>query len=211
MSMLCLDHIRKFTDRPYQLIIIDPVPKDPIRDDYKTLQLTAPDTIYLKLDKDPGYTAGMNLGASKATGDVLVFIQNDVFIHEGWLKGLLWYTESGFWDCVFPDQVPRSREYILETYKRLPGDLESRKGGRDAGLVMITKKAFEKIGGWNEDLGILCDRDFYDRMAKHDIRWTDTNKVLITHIMAATNRQRLDDDPEEYNQRMKHDADILNT
>ena len=210
MSMLCLDHIRKFTDPPYQLIVIDPVSKEPIRDDYKTLLLdNPPESIWLKPDPDPGYTGGMNLGASKANGDVLVFIQNDVFVREGWLSDLLWYIENGF-ECVFPDQVPRDRQYVLDSYKRDYGDPESKKGGRDAGLLMITKKAFERTGGWNEELGLLCDKDFYDRMNKAGVSWTDTNKVFISHIMAGTNRQLLDDNPEEYDKRMKKDADKLN-
>lgn len=212
MSMLCLDHIRKFTDPPYQLIVVDPIPKEPIRDDYGTLKLdNPPDSIHLKLDKDPGYTAGMNLGAKQTTGDVLVFIQNDVFVHEGWLPGLLQYIEQyNYVECVFPDQVPRDRQYVLDSYKRDPFDPESMEGGRDAGLLMITKAAFERTGGWNEKLGLLCDRDFYDRMNAAGVSWTDTNKTLITHVMAGTNRALLDENPEEYNKRMKHDADILN-
>lgn len=211
MSLLCLDHIRKFTDPPYQLIVIDPIPKEPIRDDYGTLKLdNPPESIYLKLDKDPGYTAGMNLGASQATGDILVFIQNDVFVHEGWLPGLSQYIEQDFVEAVFPDQVPRDRQYVLDSYKRDTFDPEAMKGGRDAGLLMITKKAFERTGGWNEKLGLLCDKDFYDRMRKAGVAWTDTNKVFISHIMAATNRQLDDDNPKEYDKRMKKDAKILN-
>lgn len=206
MSMLCLDHIRKFTDPPYQLIVIDPIPKEPIRDDYKTLGLDAPDTLHEVFEYDPGYTGGMNFGASRATGDILVFIQNDVFVREGWLPDLLYYINQGF-DAVFPDQVPRDREYVKSSYKRGFDDPETKKGGRDAGLIMITKKKFEKMGRWNEDLGILAEADFYKRLGTN---WTDTNKVFITHIMAATNRSLLDEDPKEYDKRMKHDADLLN-
>lgn len=210
-SMLCLDHIRKFTDPPYQLIVIDPCPKLPIRDDYKTLRLeNDPDTIWLKPKKDPGYTKGMNMGAKRAKGDVLVFIQNDVFVHEGWLPNMLWYIEHGVAECVFPDQVPRDRQYVLESYKRKHDDSEAMKGGRDAGLLMITKDAFGRTGGWNEKLTILAEKDFYERMAKVNVRWTDTSKVFISHIMAGSNRQLLEDNPKEYNRRMKKDARSLN-
>lgn len=210
MSMLCLDHIRKFTDPPYQLIVVDPIPKEPIRDDYGTLKLdNPPDSIWLKLKKDPGYTKGMNLGASRADGEVLVFIQNDVFVHEGWLPDLLWYIENGF-DVVFPDQVPRDRQYVLDSYKRPHGHPDAMKGGRDAGLMMVRKSIFEKAGGWNEKLGLLCDTDMYKRLDKAGAQWTDTNKVFISHIMAATNRNLLDSDPKEYDRKMRKDAKILN-
>lgn len=210
MSMLCLDHIRKFTDHPYQLIVVDPTPKESIRDDYGTLQLdNPPDSLHLILDKDPGYTGGMNLGASRADGKVLVFIQNDVFVRENWLPDLLWYIKNGY-DVVWPDQVPRDREYVKNTYKRSYIDEDSRKGGRDAGLMMIAKNAFKAIGGWDNDLGLLAERDIMERIGKFGLKWTETNKVLITHIMAATNRQLLDDDPAEYNKRMEKDANKLN-
>lgn len=209
MSMLCLDHIRKFTDPPYELIIIDPIPKHPIRDDYKTLDLEGEDTKWLKLDYDPGYTKGMNLGVRNSTGDVLVFIQNDVFVHEGWLDGLLWYIQNG-WEAVWPDQVPRDRKYVKETYGRTMGDSKSLMGGRDAGLLMITRQAFNRTGGWNEEVGLLAERDFFHKMSKAGVNATDTNKVLITHIMAATNLDLLDNDPDEYNRRMTADGDKLN-
>lgn len=209
MSMLCLDHIRKFTDFPYQLIVMDPDPKFPIRDDYKTLQLDKEhDALWLRPKPDPGYTKCMNMGAKEATGDVLVFMQNDVFVHENWLEGMLWYIRKG-WEAVFPDQVPRDREYIRATYGRHYDDPESLKGGRDAGLLMITAEAFKRTGGWNEDLGLLCEKDFYDRMNTAHVFWTDTNKVLITHIMAATNLHQLDTDPDAYNKRMDHDAKLM--
>lgn len=210
MSMLCLDHIRKFTDRPYELIVIDPMAKEPIRDDYHTLELDALDTHHVQMDHDPGYTGGMNWGASLATGDILVFIQNDVFVREGWLPDMLRYIDQGY-EVVWPDQVPRSREYVVNSYKRSFDHADSRVGGRDAGLMMITRRAFDEIGGWNENLGLLAERDIMERIGSYNIKWTETNKVYITHIMAATNRTLLENDPEEYNKRMTHDADILNT
>ena len=207
MTMQCLANITKFTNpEEYELILIDPDPKYPVRDDYKVLKIDK----WLKLKPDPGYTAGMNLGVKESEGDYLVFIQNDVFVHEGWLPSLRQYLETGDCDVVFPDQVPRNRQYVLETYKRNPFDPESMKGGRDAGLLMITRRGFLLTEGWNEKLGFLCDKDFYDRMHKADLRWTDTNKIIITHIMAATNLQLMEEKPKEYDRRMARDAKLLN-
>ena len=84
------------------------------------------------------------------------------------------------------------------------------KGGRDAGLIMMTREAFNKTGGWDEDLTLLAERDFYDRMGNAGLNWIDTNKVQITHIMAATNLNRLDEKPDEYNKMMTKDAEKLN-
>lgn len=202
MSMACIANITKFTDpEDYELIVMNPISKFPIRDDYNVLKVDK----YFNLPNDPGYTACMNLGAQSAKGEYLVFIQNDVFVHEGWLPSLRQYIEQGY-DAVFPDQVPRSREYVKATYDRHPFDPESMKGGRDAGLMMITKKHFEEIGRWDENLSLLAEQDLYKRLGK----WTDTNKVIITHIMAGTNLQLLDNDPESYNHKMEEDAKRTN-
>ena len=210
ISMLCLDHIRKYTDPPYQLIVVDPMPVLPIRDDYKTLRLeNDPDTIWIKPDHDPGYTGSMNLGATHATGDILVFLQNDVFVPEGWLEKMKWYIENMLADCVIPDQCPRDREFVKNSY--LMDNLTAMKyGSRDAGCLMITREAFAKTGGWNEKLSLLAEKDFYDRMGKAGVRQIDTCKVMISHIMAATNRQLLEEDYAEYNRRMEEDAKKLN-
>lgn len=211
ISMLCIDHIRKFTPEPYELIVIDPAPKLAIRDDYKTLRLeNDSDTTWVRPIEDPGYTRGMNIGAEIAKGEVLVFIQNDVFVREGWLEDMLWYIDNLDYECVFPDQVPRDRAYVLKMASLKHDDPEAMKGGRDAGCMMITKAAFERAGKWNENLGLLAEKDFYQRLSEAAVRWTDTSKVFITHIMAGTNRQLLEDDPVEYGKRMDTDSEKLN-
>lgn len=204
MTMLAIDCITKYTEPwDYELILMSDSECAPVRDDYHTLKIDK----YIKT-KGESYTQAMNHGAREASGDVLVFIQNDVFVHEGWLEDLLYYIEVMDFECVFPDQAPRTREYIKETYKLEMED--ARKGSRDAGLMMITREAFERVGGWNEELTLLCERDFYERMLKVSVRWTDTCKVQIAHIMAATNLHRLDTNPKEYEEMMTHDANILN-
>lgn len=205
MTMLALDCISKYTEPwDYELILMSDSEKFPVRNDYNTLKIDK----YIKTEGE-SYTQAMNHGATNAQGDVLVFIQNDVFVQEGWLEDLLYYIETGY-ECVFPDQAPRSREYIKETYKRDMDDPESLMGSRDAGLMMITREAYERTGKWNEELTLLCERDFYERMEKAHIKWTDTNKVQINHIMAATNLHILDTNPADYDAKMKNDADILN-
>jgi hypothetical protein len=124
------------------------------------------------------------------------------------------YLESGSFDFVFPDQVPRSREFVLETYKEDPfsarilgGDLV---GARDAGCIMMTREIFDKVGGWGDGLSILAERDLYERLGTIGARQAQTTKVYIAHIMGATNWLQHEKDRKDYDKRMDKDAKRLN-
>jgi GT2 family glycosyltransferase len=211
MTMTAVDMISKFTNEDeYELIIVNPEPSEAIRDDYHVLHP------YLELQPspDPDYGSCMNLGAKEAKGDYLVFIQNDVFVQEGWLPGLRQYFEADLCDYCFPDQIPRPRQYVLETYKLDPFDEKilagPYTGARDAGLIMMTKEIFNATGGWGEGFSILAERDMYEKLQNLGARQVQTTKVYIAHIMGATNWIQYHEDRENYDKRAKDDADILN-
>lgn len=205
MTMAAIANVTRYTDtKDYELILMSDSEKHVVRDDYKVLKIDK----YIRTE-GMSYTKSMNEGAKLAKGEALVFLQNDVFVWEGWLPKLRWYLEQGVADCVIPDQCPRDREFVKDSYKLDP--MEATKwGSRDAGLLMISKEAFKRTGGWNENLTLLCERDFYERMRTAKVHQIDTCSVIISHIMAATNLDRLHKKPEEYDAMMRHDANILN-
>lgn len=205
MTMATIANVTRYTNpEEYELILMSDSEKFPVRDDYKVLKIDK----YIKTE-GVGYTASMNQGAKMAKGKYLVFLQNDVFVWENWLPDLRDYLEMELADCVIPDQVPRDREFVLQSYEM--DRLQAMKyGSRDAGLLMITKSAFEKTGGWDENLSLLCEKDFYKRMAKAGVTQIDTCRVMISHIMAATNLDRLHNKPQEYDDMMRKDAKQLN-
>ena len=204
LTMACIANITRYTDpQEYELILVSGEEKFPVHDDYHVLKIDQ----YIKTDL--GYTASMNLGAKKSSGEILVFIQNDVFVWEGWLWSMRNYIEEKVSDCVIPDQVPIPRAFVEEA-RQMTYQEAMKYGSRDAGCLMITREAFNKMGGWNENLSLLAEKDFYERMGRFGIRQVDTCKVMITHIMAATNLYRLHENPEEYDNKMRHDAEILN-
>lgn len=205
MTMSCIANITRYTNPDeYELIVMSGDEKFPIRDDYKCLKIDQ----YIKTDL--GYTASMNEGAKLSTGEILVFLQNDVYVYEGWLQNLRYYIEKNLADCVIPDQMERPRHFVQSSYL-MTMEEGMQYGSRDAGLLMITKEAFEKTGGWDAELSLLAERDFYERMGKAGVRQIDTCKVMITHIRAGSNLTLLHENPEEYNRRMDKDAKKLNT
>lgn len=199
MTMACLAAIRKFTDEPYEIIVVDNGSDHIIRDDYGVLQPYEQIDIPLTTVYE-----SYNIGAKHATTDTFFFIQNDVFVHERTLNKLNGYL--GEWDVVFPQQVPMSRPDVKQIYKRREGNL-THVGQRDAGLLGITRQAFEKSGGWDGCFrNLLGEAAFYTRIDRADLSWTDRTDAFITHIMAASN---LDKEDGLYNEEMAFDAELL--
>jgi GT2 family glycosyltransferase len=198
MDMACVAAIRKFTDPPYEIIIIDNDQSHRFRDDYGVL---APYTLVENKENKNVY-ASYNQGAKLAKGDVLMFIQNDVYVHERTINKLAVYLKD--YDVAFPQQIELSREQVKHIYDTPDGE-QTDFGMRDAGLLAITREAFDKVGGWDERFhNLLGEAAFYKKI--NGLRWTDRTNAIITHIMAGTN---LSKSPEVYNKEMEHDSLIL--
>lgn len=199
-TMACLAAVRKFTDEPYEIIVIDNEATMPIRDEYKVL---AP---YDYVDYTPKLNVyeAYNRGAERATTDFFFFIQSDVFVHERTLNKLMAYFDN--YEMVFPQQIPISRNDVKEIYGRGDGALVEI-GQRDAGLLGITREAFERTGRWDERFhNLLGEAAFYSRCDDAGVSWVDRTNAFITHIMAGNNLRK---DKGLYNEEMAHDAELL--
>ena len=202
ITMAALANITKYTDpEDYELILIEDIPKFDVRDDYKVLKIDK----HIILDEYTNYTVKMNMAAKEATGEYLCFIQNDVFVWEGWLKSFLYYFDNKLSECMIPDQFPRTREYIKKA------DAMTYEEGLDMGqkedcMYFMTRDVFDRIGGWNENLKALIQRDFYQRCEDAEVTVSSTNKVQVTHITLATHYQ----DMKAFDKKIHHDNEILN-
>lgn len=200
MTQQCIACIRKYTDPDYELIIVD---NEPTIDFYHEYDIYKPYE-YIKVDPKLNVYESYNLGAKHAKGDILMFIQNDVFVHERTINKLAAYLDK--WDMAFPQQFPITREDML-LIRQTPDGVDTEIGWRDAGLVAITREAFDRVGGWDERYqNLLGEAGFYSKCDEAGVSWTDRTNAVITHIMAANN---LSKDKELYNKEMEHDAKIL--
>lgn len=198
MDMACIADIRRFTDAEVEIIIVDNDQTHRFRDDYGVL---AP---YQLLEFKGNVYESYNYGAKHATGDKLMFIQNDVFVHERAIDKLAVYLDD--WDVCYPQQLELSRDQIKQIYDTPDGE-QVGFGWRDAGLLAITREAFDKSGGWDERFhNLLGERAYYHRIDAAGLSWTDQTNAIVTHIKAGTNLSKPD---EIYNQEMAHDAEII--
>lgn len=202
MTMAALANIRKYTsDEDYELILIEDIPKFNIRDDYGVLHIDN----HIILDEYTNYTTKMNMAAKVAKGDYLCFIQNDVFVWEGWLDSFHYYFDNKMSECMMPDQLPRTRQYMLDAYA-MTLDEGIGNGHPEDCLYFMTRDAFARIGGWNEDIRVLVHKDFMLRCSNAGVTIDSTNKIQVTHITLATHYQDMD----LMNKGLTHDSLIQN-
>lgn len=200
MLMASMAAVRKFTDGDYEMIVVDNAPVHRIRDDYGVL---APFTLIENQDNKTVYES-YNQGAAVATGEYLVFIQQDVFCNERTINKLVKYLEE--FDVAFPQQIELTRETVKKIYDT-PDGTPTDAGWRDAGVLAITRQAFDKTGGWpGEFHNLLGEAAYYDKIHRLKLSWTAQTNAIITHIMAGNNLLK---DDGQYNQEMAHDAKLL--
>lgn len=201
MDMACVADIVRFTDCDYEIIIIDNDQTHRFRDDYKVFEGRYR---LIENKENRNVYASYNQGAAEAKGDKLMFVQNDVYVHEHCIDKLAVYLDE--WDVVFPQQIELSRQQVEQIYATPDGELAPF-GWRDAGLLAITREAFDKSGGWDDRFSnLLGEAAYYAKLDLSGLRWTDRTNAIVTHIKAANN---LSKDTELYNQQMAHDAKLL--
>lgn len=198
ITSTALGNIQMFTDREdYEMILVENEPLGALNRKYQLFFLDH----HIVLDEDIGVSASRNMGAKAASSDIgyYCFIDNDVFVWEGWLPKLRFYLESGNWDAVCPHQCQTTREFVKRSYE------EEEPGNDDAGLLLMTKEAFERTGGWDERFfSVYHDAGFRKRMGAVGIRKYCTNQVIISHLNGATTFNLKD-----FRKKLKKEGDAL--
>ena len=198
ITSAALHNIEKYTDKEdYELILVDNEIDDRSLDTrYHRWDLDH----YIFNEKDMGYSASNNQGAKIAVGKYLCFIHNDVFVWEGWLRGLRNLVENGISDIAWPHQGPTPREYVKKSYNE---DLQA---NDDAGIIFMRKSDFEKVGGYDERFrGALNDKAFRDKCSSYGLSFRSTSRTIITHIGAAMHLA----DPDRFFKQVDEETKIL--
>ena len=180
ITALCLNCIEMYTDHEdYELILVD---NEPFAD------LNMRNT-YCKIDKhiinekDPGFSAAINQGvrASDPNNKYLCFIHPDVFVQEGWLKGLMEDLNKNNASAVWPMQRPMNRDRVKAVYEGTGG------GADDAGLNFLTRDIYNKMGGLNEVFQtIYHDAALRTMVVDAGGQTYMSRRVIINHIGAGT-------------------------
>ncbi|AOZ92250.1 glycosyltransferase family 2 protein [Paenibacillus crassostreae] len=165
ITQMCLSSIRCYTDEPYELIVVDNGSTDAT-------------VSYLKSQADVksifnninlGFAKGCNQGIEVATGDTILFLNNDTIVTPNWLTAMLrvLYGDDDIGAVGPVTNYASGQQKIAVGYDDLTGlnAFAHEHGTRHAGYsfdvrriigfcMLFKRKIIEEVGGFDERYGL---------------------------------------------------------
>ena len=165
----CLLALKRQTYKPIEIVVSDACSTDAT---LKIAQRHADRVVVKKTN----IAEGKNFGASKARGQILVFLDADTLLPKNWVERAVKNLDSkGFTTGVIK---PRSRRlvakfvcwwwgYALPWFFLL---LRSPMFG-GASTFCVKREVFEEVGGFDSSLAVFEDADLVRKIGAEKIRW----------------------------------------
>ncbi len=169
---LLLESIKKqdFTD--YEIIIADANSKDKTRKIAKTYKC--------RIVAGGSVAIGRNKGAKVAQGDLLLFIDADMFFpFSGFLTELIkkfrkrklkiaTFASCPVTDCFISDSVPKSKKIDKDCYRvyNFWVKISQKILPHASGIILVEKEIHQKVIGFDEEIKIGEDHDYARRAIK---------------------------------------------
>ena len=126
---------------------------------------------YTRNDSNLKLPRSLNKGFSLAKGAFLTWTSDDNFFSDDAIEKMVDTLLTGNCDLVYADYFLFAdidqRGSALETYhEHLPGKLQLEKGNHIGACFLYTRKAYETVGEYDQDLFLVEDYDYFMRIAK---------------------------------------------
>ncbi|WMT40203.1 glycosyltransferase family 2 protein [Paenibacillus sp. D2_2] len=214
----CVEAIRRFTEVPYEIIIMDNGSTDGTAEYGLREEL-----IVISLPDNVGFPAACNRGLSIASGHQLLLLNNDVIVSPRWLSNMLTTLYSsedvGMVGpltnyCSGRQQVDIHWNGLAEYYESAEQYNHSsperwQEVPRLVGMcLMLKRKLFTELGPLDERFspGHYEDDDYCYRARQYGYRLLISGDTLIYHAGSASFRQR---HPEGWDFLIKRNRDLF--
>lgn len=155
----------------YEIIVVDGNSND------ETIAIAEANGAITFISIKKGRAAQMNFGASKATGDVLYFLHADSVPPRNFISQILSKYRNGFSSGGFRLQFDFNHWFLKANawFTRL--NVNAVRFGDQS--LFVTKNAFEKSGGFREDLYMMEDQEIIHRLKRYG-KFVVINDVVTT-------------------------------
>jgi len=180
----CLESIKRL-DYPRELtevIVIDNGSTD------GTCDMAEKSGATVLVDKTKNVSGLRNLGALKATGDILGFVDADCTVSRDWLNRAVVYfekTDIAAWGS--PPSVPLGATWVQRAWylvRKKDREIQDVNWLESMNLF-VRRDQFLSIGGFNENLVTCEDADFSFRIAKYG-RIVSDSRIAAVHLGEAS-------------------------
>ncbi|MEY4374533.1 MAG: hypothetical protein RL760_699, partial [Candidatus Eisenbacteria bacterium] len=200
VTKACIESLRRHTSARHEWVFVDNGSTDGTVEFLRALAAERPDTVLIENGRNLGFARGCNQGRTVATGEYVLFLNNDVLVTEGWLDGLLEClaatTRAGF---VGPmtnaisgrQQVDVVGYDALHDLDAFAADWRARHrhqrvpSARVVGFCMLGRASLlDRIGGFDESFGTgnFEDDDLCLRAELAGFRNVIAGDVFIHHF-----------------------------
>lgn len=173
-TKLCVESVLAHSDRPFELILVDNGSVDGTGEYFRDLAARESRVKAILNPRNEGFAVGCNQGIAEATGDYVLFLNNDTIVPRNWLSRMLAHFEArpsrgavgAVSNCVSgPQQLqkvpvpnhPDAWEAILAFGDEVAASKQG-EGFEFPRLVgfclMVRRKVLEQIGGFDPRYGI---------------------------------------------------------
>jgi glycosyltransferase involved in cell wall biosynthesis len=154
----CLESIKSQTTKPYEIILVV--------DGYEK-PMIYPGVTAIVRDENKGIAFSRNQGFQLSTGDYILFVDADDMLAENFLEEMmaqvLWHKP----DVVYPSAILLARwdDSKLDNGYFVPPHTLKLSDMAKQNYVLVTslikREVYEKVGGFNPDLSIFEDYEFF--------------------------------------------------
>jgi glycosyltransferase involved in cell wall biosynthesis len=177
----CLESIDKLNMRHLvaEVIVVDNGSTD------NTIQISESYGAKVLIKREGTISSLRNYGAKASTGDILAFLDADCVVPQDWLERSLYYLHKR--DPVvlgFRLSVPDSSNWVAKCWDLLfvKRDVTAEVDWVPTGNIIMTRKTFMSVGGFNPKLETNEDYDFCFRAKTEGFTIISSAETAVTHL-----------------------------